>query len=138
MVKPSAGECTIRDGMAWRLPLLRRAFVGASIAWSLALPLATFASSGPHSSSLLYLVSLSTYVMGGVLCHQLPARSFFLWGSQMPVCARCTGIYLGAAVSALVAVAFAARLKPSRPIDDGRSRGGARRLQPSGIVARRL
>jgi uncharacterized membrane protein len=100
--------------MALRLPLLRRAFVGAAVAWSLALPLATFASSGPQSSSVLYLVSLSVYFMGGVLCHQLPARSFFLWGSQMPVCARCTGIYAGAAAAALVAVSLAARLKPSR------------------------
>ena len=114
MVKTSAGECTIRDGMALRLPLLRRAYVGATVAWSLALPLATFASSGTHSSSALYLLSLSVYFMGGVVCHQLPERSFFLWGSQMPVCARCAGIYVGAAVSALVAVFSTARLKPSR------------------------
>ena len=26
-----------------------------------------------------------------------------LWGQQLPVCARCTGLYLGAAVAALVA-----------------------------------
>ena len=104
MVKTSAGECTIRDGMTLGLPLLRRAFVFATVAWSLALPLATFAASGPHSSSGLYLLSLSVYFGGGVVCHQLPPRSFFVWGSQMPVCARCTGIYAGAAVAAIVAV----------------------------------
>lgn len=29
------------------------------------------------------------------LCHQLPGRSFHLWGEPLAVCHRCTGIYLG-------------------------------------------
>lgn len=28
-------------------------------------------------------------------CHQLPERSFFIKGHQFPLCARCTGIFLG-------------------------------------------
>ena len=28
-------------------------------------------------------------------CHQLPNRSFFVCGYQLPVCARCTGIITG-------------------------------------------
>lgn len=28
-------------------------------------------------------------------CHQLPERSFFIKGYQMPICARCTGIIIG-------------------------------------------
>ena len=28
-------------------------------------------------------------------CHQLPERSFFIGGYQLPVCAQCTGIILG-------------------------------------------
>jgi len=40
-----------------------------------------------------YLFALSVYAAGGVVCHQLPDRSFLLWGHQLPVCARCTGIY---------------------------------------------
>jgi len=96
--------------MTWPIRTLRRAFVGASVTWFAALPLATFASSRPYPPTLIYLVSWGTYLVGSLLCHQRPERSFFLWGSQMPVCARCTGIYLGAAIAALV-VPFVARLK---------------------------
>lgn len=28
-------------------------------------------------------------------CHQLPERSFFFKGYQLPLCARCTGILIG-------------------------------------------
>jgi uncharacterized membrane protein len=28
-------------------------------------------------------------------CHQDPARSFFIGKYQMPICARCFGIYIG-------------------------------------------
>jgi uncharacterized membrane protein len=38
------------------------------------------------------------YLFGGRICHQVAERSFFLDGAQLPVCARCLGIYLGAAV----------------------------------------
>jgi uncharacterized membrane protein len=41
------------------------------------------------------------YSAGAVVCHQLPERSFALGGRQWPVCARCSGLYLGAALGAL-------------------------------------
>jgi len=48
------------------------------------------------------------------LCHQLPARSFFAAGHQVPVCARDTGIYIGFVLSfAVIAL-----------IDRGRRRSG--------------
>lgn len=28
-------------------------------------------------------------------CHQMPERSFFYKGKQFPVCARCTGVFIG-------------------------------------------
>ncbi len=34
-------------------------------------------------------------VIGYALCHQMPTRSFFIDGYQSPLCARCTGMYLG-------------------------------------------
>jgi uncharacterized membrane protein len=44
------------------------------------------------------------YAAGGVICHQLPERSFHLAGFQLPVCARCLGIYAGAAAAASIQV----------------------------------
>jgi len=50
--------------------------------------------------------SLATlmYAAGAVICHQLPERSFHLAGFQLPVCARCLGIYGGAAAAAMIHV----------------------------------
>lgn len=31
-------------------------------------------------------------------CHQMPERSFFFRGKQFPVCARCTGAFVGYAL----------------------------------------
>ena len=30
-----------------------------------------------------------------VLCHGIPHRCLFLFGARMPICARCTAIYIG-------------------------------------------
>lgn len=40
------------------------------------------------------------YGLGSVICHQIPERSFHLAGIQLPVCARCLGLYAGAALGA--------------------------------------
>ena len=40
------------------------------------------------------------YAFGSLICHQLPERSFHLAGAQLPVCARCFGLYLGFAIAA--------------------------------------
>jgi uncharacterized membrane protein len=47
------------------------------------------------------------YGLGSFICHQLPERSFHLAGFQLPVCARCLGIYIG--VSSGVAYAWTRR-----------------------------
>lgn len=36
------------------------------------------------------------------VCHQIPERSFHLAGHKFAVCSRCTGLYSGLAVAALV------------------------------------
>jgi len=48
-------------------------------------------------------VAAIVYGIGGVVCHQRPERSFHWHGAQLAVCARCTGIYLGACTTAILA-----------------------------------
>jgi len=81
--------------------LLRRAFLISSVTWAACLPLTAFAASRPDAASLVYGLAVAAYSIGHLICHQLPARSFHLWGAAMPVCARCTGIYLGAAAASV-------------------------------------
>jgi uncharacterized membrane protein len=33
------------------------------------------------------------FTLGGTVCHQLPERSLFVDGRQLPLCIRCTGIH---------------------------------------------
>ena len=44
------------------------------------------------------------YAVGSLICHQLADRSFHLHGTQLPVCARCFGLYFGAAIGAVGAI----------------------------------
>lgn len=39
-------------------------------------------------------------------CHQMPERSFFLKGYQLPVCARCTGMMIGEVIAVVLAFFF--------------------------------
>ena len=87
---------------------LRAALVAAAAAWVVLLVAAPFLASRPHASPLATVLILGVYGIGSLVCHQLPERSYHLWTAQMPVCARCAGIYVGAAVGA-IAGAFRAR-----------------------------
>lgn len=99
--------------MDWTSRLARRLFASGAVAWAAALPAATRLAAQPAPSVAAYLSSAAIYGIGSVVCHQIPARSFHLWGRQMPVCARCLGIYAGAALVALAAIA---RVTPSRSV----------------------
>jgi uncharacterized membrane protein len=45
------------------------------------------------------------YAAGSLICHQLPERSFHLQSFQLPVCARCFGLYAGGAMGSAAAAA---------------------------------
>jgi uncharacterized membrane protein len=62
--------------------------------------------------------AFATYSLGHLICHQRPDRSFTSCGHPWPVCGRCAGIYLGAAVGVWLA--------------------GARRLRVADRVSSRL
>ena len=82
---------------------IRPILVVLAVGWVGALFLAAFVARHPSSTLSLVAVSAAVYEIGSLVCHQLPNRSFYFWGSQLPVCARCTGLYVGAAAAALVA-----------------------------------
>jgi uncharacterized membrane protein len=84
--------------------MLRRALLAGSMVWAAIIPFAAFAASRTDGAALGYGFALGAYAIGHWICHQLPARSFHLWDAALPVCARCTGIYVGAAAASLAAV----------------------------------
>ena len=93
--------------------LFRRAYLTGAIVWAGVIPLAALAAGSTNGASAVYAFAIGVYALGHVICHQLPVRSFHLWGVALPVCARCTGIYVGAAVTALLISLRPARTTPS-------------------------
>jgi uncharacterized membrane protein len=94
--------------------LFRRILLTGTIVWAAAIPMAALAASRPDGSHPVYAFALAVYAAGHLVCHQIPARSFHGWGAVLPVCARCTGIYAGAAITACaVFVRSAADTTPS-------------------------
>lgn len=59
--------------------------------------------------------------VGYAVCHQIPARSYFFGGRQLPLCARCSGQFLGALFGLGLLLIL------------GRGRAGL--LPPAGILA---
>jgi uncharacterized membrane protein len=51
---------------------------------------------GTYLFSPPWTVLGKTRLVGYAICHQISERSFHIAGQQLPLCARCTGIYMGA------------------------------------------
>jgi uncharacterized membrane protein len=66
-------------------------FVYVAIAFAVFVPWLLLSAWGPTPMTLG--VSDAVYRFFSVFCHQLPSRSLFFDGIQMPVCARCASIY---------------------------------------------
>jgi uncharacterized membrane protein len=48
-------------------------------------------------------LAAAVYQAGSLICHQRPERSFHLDGVQLPVCARCFGLYASGALGLVLA-----------------------------------
>ena len=53
------------------------------------------------------------FSIGSSVCHQIPSHSFSVGANQFPVCARCTGLYIGSFIS--IVYAFLSGKKKSIP-----------------------
>lgn len=54
------------------------------------------------------------YAVASRVCHQQSARSFSTHGEQWPVCARCSGLYLGAPIGAVLGLTLLTRVRRAR------------------------
>jgi len=78
--------------MVKRVWLISTIIIFAIVSLIVVAPLAA----GTHAE-----LAASIYFGFSVLCHQIPERSYFIAGHQLAVCARCTGLYAGFALTML-------------------------------------
>jgi uncharacterized membrane protein len=70
----------------------------------------------PYSRVTVWLVTGvlgKADAVGYAICHRIPGRSFHVHGRSLPLCARCTGIYLGV-MAGLALYAGSGRIRASR------------------------
>jgi len=78
----------------------------AALLWTAALLAAPAALARPAFAA----PSAVIYAASSRICHQRPERSFNLAGTQLPVCARCFGLYVAGALGAAAAWSSRRRL----------------------------
>ena len=75
-------------------------FGAASLAWAVLIVAVPYLVARHPDADVTTPLAAAAYLTGHVVCHQLPARSFHPFGVQMPVCARCAGLYAAAPLGA--------------------------------------
>jgi hypothetical protein len=75
----------------------------AALAWLVAL------TAGPF---LPVPIAGVLYAACSLICHQIPERSFHVQSFQLPVCARCFGLYAGAAAGSAAWAIVGRRVGP--------------------------
>ena len=88
---------------SWFERAARRALQAAAVLWAVLVVAAPWVSSVQSPAGGAAHLSAATYIVGSLVCHQHAGRSFHLGGGQLPVCARCTGLYLSAALGIVFA-----------------------------------
>lgn len=99
----------------------RLVFAVLTSVWIVLLLAAPVAGMGASVSGL-------TYAFGSLICHQRPERSFYIDAAQLPVCARCFGLYAGAALGLIAGLKPCATLRRSGRLSWWRSPSGLRKL----------
>jgi uncharacterized membrane protein len=82
----------------WRRRPFPRSWMIVLIILATLLILGFYTVTDPSRLAQQPLLSGADYA-GYALCHRITARSFTIAGRQMPLCARCTGMYLGVALT---------------------------------------
>lgn len=72
-------------------------FLSAVVIWCSLILIAPLLAEFEHRFSS-YLI----YFLFSKICHQIPERSFFIFGKQLAVCSRCTGLYFGFLLGAIL------------------------------------
>jgi uncharacterized membrane protein len=106
----------------------------AAVVWAAMLPAAAYAAALPADRTAAQMFAFAVYAFGSAICHQRDERSFHLFAEQLPVCARCTGLYAGAAVSAISYVALCRRESDLGPSSQLLQTGTARVLLSAAAV----
>jgi len=81
----------------------RAALPVAAVAWAVLVVAVPLAGSTAGAPGVLRWTGAGVYLAGSLVCHQLPERSFHAHGAKWPVCARCSGLYIGGAAGVLLA-----------------------------------
>ena len=84
-----------------------------AIGWAVLLPLAPLLH-GSRMPRFVRVLAWAPYVAGSLVCHQRADRSFTTRSVTWPVCGRCAGLYLSAAVGAVLMSVLLAHLPPFR------------------------
>ena len=83
------------------LRLLPAALTIGAVLWVATILAAPYAL--VSGNARLVSAAATVYSGAGLICHQRAARSFHLAGVQLPVCGRCTGLYVSGAFGAVLA-----------------------------------
>lgn len=75
-----------------------------AVLWTMLLVVAPEWSAVPKGRGVRRVAAGLTYLVGSRICHQRPERSFHRHGRALPVCGRCTGLYVAATLGLLAGV----------------------------------